>query len=95
MKNATVHQLLNEYEENFYMYIPLTIILQSCLGSIAAMLILVTGTSIVAFFSLLACVTLCMAYNGALMAGLKKIICFWLLMASLFLNSLLILLYLL
>jgi hypothetical protein len=95
MNNTTVKQLLLEYEENFYMYIPLTIILQSCIGSIAAMLILETGTTVVNFFALFMCVIICMAYNGALMAGIKKVFSFWILMASLIINCLLILLYLL
>ncbi|WP_432411216.1 hypothetical protein [Rasiella sp. SM2506] len=85
----------NEFSENLYLYIPLTIILQSCVGSIAAMLILMQGTSLLTFVQLLVCTVLCMGYNGALLAQLKPTISFWLLLVSLSVNTALIFLNLL
>lgn len=40
-----IKKLEDEFSHNYYMYIPLTIILQSCVGSIAAMFILYQGTN--------------------------------------------------
>lgn len=91
MIHSVYNSLLKQYSDDFYMYIPLSIIFQSCLGSIAAMLILMQGTSVLTFIELMLSVVLCMAYNGALMAQLNVKISFLLLFFSLVINTLLIL----
>ncbi len=79
-----------EFIHNYYMYIPLTIILQSCLGSIAAMYILYQGINWVSGLELTVCTVLCMGYNAAILAQADRKLGFWLLMISLIVNSLLI-----
>ena len=90
MKTTVIKDLKGEFSHNLFMYIPLTIILQSCLGSIAAMMILAQGTTLVSGIELTICVVLSMTYNAALLAQMKSDISFWLLMASLAGNSVLI-----
>ena len=85
----------HDFENDIYMYIPLTIILNSCIGSIAAMTILAQGTSLLSGIELTICVSLCMIYNAALLAGLNRKFTFWLLITSLLGNVLLILITLL
>ncbi|WP_339697037.1 hypothetical protein [uncultured Marixanthomonas sp.] len=90
MKTISEKSLLVEFKENYYAYMPLTIILQSCIGSIAAMLILAQGTSMLSFIELMVCVSLCMGYNAALLAQAPYKLSFRLLGISLIANILLI-----
>lgn len=86
----------NEFLKQYMMYIPLTIILQSCIGSIAAMFILMnTDYSMLSFFQLFTCVILCMFYNGAVLAQLKGKMVFNLLLMSILFNTLFIIINLL
>lgn len=95
MKLLSIKEMQHEFEFDYYMYMPLTIILNSCIGSIAAMTILSQGTSLLTGIELTLCVSLCMGYNAALLAGANRKLTFWLLMASLVINLLLILITLL
>lgn len=95
MNSTTIKKMQHDFEKDIYMYIPLTIILNSCIGSIAAMTILAQGTSLFSGVELTLCVSLCMFYNAALLAGLNRKFSFWLLVASLLGNVLLILITLL
>ncbi|GGG51353.1 hypothetical protein [Bizionia arctica] len=82
---------LIDFRENFIMYIPLTIILQSCLGSIAAMFILKTSTAeSFNFIQLTLCVIFAMGYNGVIYAQLKSKWIFNLLIVTLFIEVTLI-----
>ncbi len=85
-----IKKLEDEFSHNYYMYIPLTIILQSCVGSIAAMFILYQGTNWISGLQLTLCTVLCMGYNAAILAQANRKFGFWLLMVSLILNSVLI-----
>ena len=95
MKSLSIKALQKEFENDIFMYIPLTIILNSCIGSIATMTILAQGTSLLSGIELTLCVSLCMGYNAALLAGMNRKFSFWLLAVSLVLNILLILITLL
>lgn len=95
MKSLSIKALQHEFENEYYMYVPLTIILNSCIGSISAMTILAQGTSLLSGIELTICVSLCMGYNAVLLAGSNKKIAFWLLAVSLITNMLLILITLL
>lgn len=95
MKALSLKAIQDEFEFDYYMYIPLTIILNSCIGSIAAMTILAQGTSLTSGIELTVCVALCMGYNAALLAGTNKKVAFWFLAVSLVVNMLLILITLL
>jgi hypothetical protein len=80
-----------EFQDKYMMYIPLTIILQSCIGSIAAMYILMTGLdSVSSMVQLFLCVVLCMFYNAAILAQLKGKVVFNMLILSLLFNVLFI-----
>ncbi len=87
----TYDDFLIDFKKNFLTYIPLSIILQSCIGSVAAMYILM-GASIddFPFFQLGLCVIVSMAYNASIMAQLNKKIVFNLLILSLVVNILLV-----
>jgi len=82
---------LNDFKKNFLMYIPLSIILQSCLGSVAAMYLLMKADiHDFPFFQLGLCVIVSMAYNASIMAQLNRKIVFNLLILSLVVNTLLV-----
>ncbi len=95
MKTLSIKNMQHEFEHDYYMYVPLTIILNSCIGSLAAMTILAQGTSLVSGVELTLCVSLCMGYNAVLLAGSNRKFAFWLLAISLVVNMLLILITLL
>ncbi|WP_241836871.1 hypothetical protein [Aequorivita sp. KMM 9714] len=95
MRHLSIKEMQHEFSKDYYMYIPLTIILNSCVGSIAAMAILAQGTSLLSGIELTIVVSLCMGYNAALLAGSNKNFAFWLLTVSMVVNILLILITLL
>jgi hypothetical protein len=95
MKTLSLKHWQQEFEHDYYMYVPLSIILNSCIGSVAAMTILAQGTSLISGIELTLCVSLCMGYNAALLAGSNRKFAFWLLIVSLVVNILLILITLL
>lgn len=85
------NQYFHSFRENFILYIPLTIILQSCLGSIAAMFILKNSTTgSFHFFELTLCVVFAMGYNAVIYAQLKNKFIFNVLIATLFVHIALI-----
>lgn len=86
MKLVSLESWEKEFEYDYYMYIPLTILLNSCIGSIAAMKILSHGTSFTTGLELTICVALCMGYNGALYASINRKVIFWWLIISLVVN---------
>ncbi len=88
MKLLSLKEWEKEFEHDYYMYIPLTIILNSCVGSIVAMKILYQGTTLLSGIALGIIVALCMGYNGALYAGLNRKFTFRLLLVSLAINLL-------
>ncbi|RKE94916.1 hypothetical protein [Ichthyenterobacterium magnum] len=82
---------LQDFKERYIIYIPLTIILQSCIGSIAAMYILMNSTlDSFPFFELSLCVILSMLYNASVLAQLNYKFVFNLLIMSTVINTLLI-----
>ncbi|SHJ14898.1 hypothetical protein SAMN04487911_11247 [Arenibacter nanhaiticus] len=75
--------LLSEFKREQTGYATTGIIAQSCIGSIAAMLQLMSEVPALSKFVLLFIVTiLCMAYNGAVLAQLNSKTTFNLLIAS-------------
>lgn len=71
---------LEEYERDYYMYIPLTIVFLSCLGAIVAMKVLAGGVNLLSGLELTLIVAICIGYTGLLYAGVSKNILFWWLM---------------
>lgn len=62
---------LTEFQEMYYSYAVLGIIGSSCIGSIAAMLILMSGTSIIEMVQLFLVVAVAMWFNASVLAQLK------------------------
>lgn len=62
---------LKEYKEGLTGYSAIAIIGQSCLGSVAVMFLLITGTSKIEMIQLFFVTVCCMGYNGAVLAQLK------------------------
>ncbi|WP_298510895.1 hypothetical protein [uncultured Kordia sp.] len=82
----------NEFHDKYTMYIPLTIILQSCIGGIAAMYILMNGLDTISGLAqLFLCVIVTSFYNAAILAQLRDKWVFNMLIISLVLNTLFIL----
>lgn len=73
---------LQEYEKGIIGYAPIAIIGQSCLGSIAAMFILMSGTSFSHMLQLFIVTVSCMFYNGAILSQQKPKISFNVLIIS-------------
>jgi len=83
--------MLSDFKVNFMIYIPLTIILQSCIGSVSAMYILKTSTvEVFPYFQLIICVIVSMLYNAFVLAQLGYKLVFNMLVLSLLINTLLI-----
>lgn len=95
MKILSLKEMEREFEFDYYMYVPLTIVLNSCIGSIAAMTILMQGTTLLSGIQLTICVSLCMGYNAALLAGINRKFTFKFFLVTLVVNLLLILVTLL
>ncbi len=87
----TYNNLYKDFKNNYILYIPLSIILQSCIGSIAAMFILMNSTATsFHFFQLTLCVVVSMWYNAAIFAQLTNKWVFNSLLLSLLINTILI-----
>ncbi|MDT0646969.1 hypothetical protein RM545_09720 [Zunongwangia sp. F260] len=63
--------LLADFEETYYAYMTAGIIISSCVGSIAAMMILMKGHALVNMVELFFVVIVCMGYNATVLAQLK------------------------
>jgi len=73
---------LKEYEKGIIGYSPIAIIGQSCLGSVAAMFILMNGNTVTQMVQLFVVTILCMFYNGAILSQQKPKASFNLLILS-------------
>lgn len=80
------HQYFSVFEKGFIGYCTLGILVQSCLGSVAAMAILQNGTNFINMFQLFLVVVSCMAFNGAVLAQQKPKVVFNILIWSLLLS---------
>lgn len=84
------NNLLLDFKTNYMLYIPLSIILQSCIGSAAVLYVLQNSTKdAFPFFQLTLCVIVTMAYNASVLAQLNYKLVFNLLLFSLLTNILL------
>ena len=90
MKLISIKEMESEFVFDYYMYVPLTIVMNSIIGSIATMTILMQGTSLLSGIELTICVSLCMGYNAALLAGINRKFAFKFLLVTLVVNLLLI-----
>lgn len=83
-------KLLDGYTEGYIGFNTLAVLFQSCLGSVAAMLILQNGTDFWQIFQLFFNVMLCMLFNGSVLAQQKPKLVLNLLIASFMTNTMLI-----
>lgn len=83
--------LYDDFEELFVGYSALAVILSSCLGSVAVMLILMNGHDLVQMLQLSAVVVATMWYNTSILAQMKSKFVFNSLIVSLFVSVALIL----
>ncbi|MBZ9728092.1 hypothetical protein LB467_00180 [Salegentibacter sp. JZCK2] len=83
--------LLADFEEMSLGYSAIGIIASSCLGSVAAMLILMNGHTFVEMFQLFIVVVVCMGFNTVILAQFKPKIVFNALLLSLAISSIFIL----
>lgn len=89
MVKGLYNRLLIEFKKDQLGYSTIAIIGQSCLGSAAAMVLLMGSMDMAVKMILLLFVTIfCMAFNGAVLAQLKPLTTFNLLILSLVFNTL-------
>ena len=82
--------LYKDFEELYVGYSALAIILSSCLGSAAAMVILMNGHDMTQMLQLFLVVIVCMGYNSSVLAQMKPKFVFNFLIASLAVSSILL-----
>ncbi len=83
------NNLLSSFQSSYMLMIPLSIVLQSCLGSIAALYILM-GKSPYLLPQLALCIAVTMMYNASVLAQLRSSIVFRFLILSILVNILLL-----
>lgn len=84
------HKYLNDYKRGFLGFTTLGILGQSCLGSIAAMLVLMNGTSPSQMIQLFFIIILTMGFNGAVLAQQPPKLLFNILITSVVVSAILI-----
>lgn len=82
-------EYFSKFEYGFFASCTLGILASSCLGGIAAMAVLLNGTSPIQIFQLFLVVASCMMFNGSVLSQQKPKVVFNLLLLSLFLNTVL------
>lgn len=82
--------LYKDFEELYVGYSALAIILSTCLGAAAAMVILMNGHDLIQMFQLFLVVAVCMIYMVTVLAQLKPKFVFNTLILSLLLSSILL-----
>ncbi len=92
-KMTLYNKWLTDFKENLILYVPLSIILQSCLGSISIFYLTQMPYSTSLLIRVTLCTIVCMCYNASIMAQLKKKWIFNLLIISLVTNIVLLLTY--
>ena len=83
------NNILRDFQSSYLMMIPLSIILQSCLGSAATLYITINKGPMM-LFQLGLCIAVTMMYNAAVLAQLKSKLVFNLLILSVLINMVLI-----
>lgn len=83
--------LYKDFEELYVGYSAVAIILSTCLGAAAAMVILMNGHDLIQMFQLFVVVAVCMTYMVTVLAQLKPKFVFNTLILSLLISSVLLL----
>ena len=82
--------LFQDFEDLFLGYSAVAVILSSCLGSAAAMVILMNGHDVSQMIQLFAVVVVCLGYNSTVLAQLRPKYVFNALVISLLVSTILI-----
>ena len=82
--------LYKDFEELYVGYSAVAIILSSCLGSAAAMVILMNGHDLAQMLQLFLVVIVCMGYNSSVLAQMKPKFVFNTLILSILTSSILL-----
>ena len=85
-------QLFEDFEKLYLGYSTIAVILSSCLGSAAAMVVLMNGHDFTQMFQLFLIVCVTMGYNSTVLAQLKPKFVFNALLISLVVSSILLIL---
>ena len=88
---ATLVNIKNDFIQNITGYSSLGIILSTCLGSIAVLLVLSMSNGLLPMALVLLSVAVCSIHNAAILTVQKPIVIFRLLVASTLINSLIVL----
>lgn len=88
---ALYNKYLKVFEKSFYLYISFGILLSSCIGGVAAMLVLMNGTGPIEMVELFLITCVAMGYNTAVLANLKPRITYNILIGSVAVSALIIL----
>lgn len=82
--------LFQDFEDLFLGYSALAVILSSCIGSVAAMVILMNGHDLAQMIQLFLVVVVCLGYNSTVLAQLRPKYVFNTLILSLLVSTVLI-----
>lgn len=84
---STYQNYLQVYTRGYIGYSTLNVMIQSCLGGITAMLILMHGNAPAQMAQLFITVMLCVGYNGAILSQMPVKFSFNLFIASIVINT--------
>ena len=84
---STYQYFLQSYTRGFLGFSTLGVMVQSCVGGLAAMTILMNGNAPIQMVQLFIAVVLCVSYNGALLSQLSPRITFNLFWTSVIVNT--------
>lgn len=85
---STYSKYLDRFEHGLFANVSIGVLVQSCVGGIAAMAVLMNGTSLFQMIQLFLVVALCIGFNGAVLSQQKPKTMYNLLIASIALNTL-------
>lgn len=84
---STYQNYLQIYTRGYLGYSTLNVMIQSCLGGLAAMAILINGNSLLQMIQLFLAVLACVSYNGAVLSQLSAKTTFNLFIFSIAINT--------
>lgn len=86
---STYDKYYEQFAHGFFANSTLGVLVQSCVGGIAAMAVLINGNSLAQMFQLMIVVALSVGYNGAILSQQKPKVVFNILLFSVGINVLL------
>lgn len=84
---STYAKPFGEFQQSFLGITTIAVLAQSCLGGIAAMAVLMNGTSISQMFQLFLVVCCSMSFNGAVLSNQKPKVIFNILIVNVIVNT--------